>query len=126
MFGSIFDSDGLPGSVKRYMIQEWPGEKWDPNKLWYQQDGVFEHLAYMEKQYKEGNVLLMGPLENFTMAFIICSEKVETYQQALEILNGDPGVQNELFTGVVYAWGTNPLDAPQESLTFKLPDPEDA
>jgi uncharacterized protein len=121
MLGIFKDSDGLPGSVKRYMIQEWPGENWDPNKLWYEQNGVVEHLAYMTEQGVKGNVLLMGPLENFTMAFIVCSDKVKSYEQALDILNDDPGVQSGLFVGVVYVWGSSPLELP-EGFTLGLPE----
>ena len=110
MFGH-FKPEGKDFALveKRFIINEFYGQNWDPHKIALEQDAVLDHLKYWAEQIVCGKVLLAGPWANFEMAWIVLSDKVTTWEEAEEIANGDPWAKTQQVEVLVQEWDTNPL-----------------
>ena len=112
MFGTIKSPGGISLGVDRYVIEMFLGPNWIPNAPVQDQPGLLEHLAYFTRQLNEGYVLIAGPYRAFDGAYVVLSEKVTSYDQAVGIMEGDPWNKTGMSVAVVRILRTNPLQLP--------------
>ena len=106
--------------VQRYTIEMSLGPNFIPNAPIEDQPGIFEHLLYFAKLILEGYVLIAGPYRAFDGAFVVLSEKVTSYDEAVKIMDADPWNQMGMSVAVVRILDTNPVPVPK---AFKLEPP---
>ncbi len=114
MFGEVTSPQGVSLGVYRYIIEMFLGPNFIPNKPIQDQPYLLEHLAYFTKQLNEGNVLLAGPYRAFDGAYVVLSEQVTSYGQAVKIMKGDPWDIHGMSVAVVRILRTNPLPLPKQ------------
>ena len=100
---------GAPLVVERFIAMDLYGKNWDPKKTATEQKLFAAHIAYFNKLIAQGKVLLAGPWGNFEMAWIVFSDKVTTWEEAQELVDGDPWAKAQITNAVVQQWITNPL-----------------
>ena len=106
--------------VQRYTIEMFLGPNFIPNAPVEDQPGIAEHLLYFAKLILEGYVLIAGPYRAFDGAFVVLSEKVTSYEQAVKIMDDDPWNQMGMSVAVVRILNTNPVPIPK---AFKVEPP---
>jgi hypothetical protein len=120
MFGILKSPSGEKLVVQRYTIEMFLGPKFIPNKPIEDQPGIVEHLLYFAKLILDGYVLIAGPYRAFDGAFVVLSEKVTSYDQAVKIMDDDPWNQMGMSVAVVRILDTNPVPIPK---AFKVEPP---
>jgi hypothetical protein len=117
MFGNLKSPTGEQLVIERYVIEMFLGPNFIPNTPIENQPGIVEHLLYFGKQILEGYVLIAGPYRAFDGAYVVLSEKVTSYEQAVQIMEGDPWNEMGMSVAVVRILDTNPVLLPQ---SFKI------
>lgn len=120
MFGILKSPSGEKLVVQRYTIEMFLGPNFIPNAPIEDQPGIMEHLLYFAKLILEGYVLIAGPYRAFDGAYVVLSEKVTTYEQAVKIMEDDPWNRMGMSVAVVRILDTNPVPVPK---VFKVEAP---
>ena len=117
MFGHLKSPSGARLVVERYTIEMFLGPNFIPNPPIEEQPGLAEHLLYFAEMTANGFVLIAGPYRAFDGAFVVLSEKVKTYDEAVRIMEDDPWNKMGMSVAVVRILDTNPVPVPKK---FKL------
>ena len=115
MFGNLKSPSGERLVVRRYIIEMFLGPNFIPNEPIEDQPGIVEHLLYFADLIAKGYVLIAGPYRAFDGAYVVLSEKVTTYEQAVRIMDGDPWNRMGMSVAVVRILDTNPVPVPKMS-----------
>lgn len=114
MFGFLKSPSGEHLVVERYTIEMFLGPNFIPNTPIEDQPGIVKHLIYFAELIVNGYVLIAGPYRAFDGAYVVLSEKVTTYDQAVEIMEKDPWNEMGMSVAVVRILNTNPVPAPEK------------
>ena len=63
---------------------------------------VSEHFRYLQELQKNGNLIMAGRFSDVLIGLSII--QVETHEQAIEIMKGDPAVKAGIFHAELYPW----------------------
>jgi uncharacterized protein YciI len=92
---------GQPAQPVYYAILLTPGDNWVAGKSVYEQN-LAEHGKYMKVLLDEKKLFMAGPFTDNGGALIIL--KAKSADDALEIMNRDPAVQNKTFKAELHEW----------------------
>lgn len=93
-----------PGVMRRWVIQEHYGPKWQQCATPMQQEKWQEHLDYWIKQILEGKAEMAGPYDKLDGALVILAKHIETFEEAEAIMKGDPWHQADIVVSTVRLW----------------------
>ncbi|TAA67905.1 YciI family protein [Planococcus salinarum] len=80
----------------RFLILLARGPNWIEDVVFHNQPFMPEHAVYVQKGFDGGNVILGGPFMDFSGGAIVID--AETEEDVLAFAEGDPAVQNGIFT----------------------------
>jgi len=108
MFGTYKTAEGTELTTISYILFMFRGPNWDTQRPPLLQPGIVEHLAYWSNLIEQG-YCLAGPYQQFDDAVVLfIADKVTSYDQAVDLGNGDPWSQNQTTVSVIRPWITSP------------------